>query len=322
MTCEQPLNILGYPFLVRSNSAAVLALAGLSQQRFSHCEPLRGERLATLVVLLLSEPHENGLSALQFENQFKPIASGSRGMILLGRWGSIYADWEQHAAFGFISSALLAHPALASRHALDTFILVSLLRRQLGVLHASALAIGQRVILLAGGHGTGKSTTALHLLRAGHRLISDTLVFVRVVDEQIELLGYGVGELKLTPESLSSFPDFPFQTADLSIDGRRKPIFNLREQMPAHVESAALAPREIALCLVRRSADGQTHLQPVDRASILRQLLSSTSYLDEPQVMVQNLAVIDGLVQRAKNFVLELGRDPAGIVGVLNDLWG
>ncbi|TMC58357.1 MAG: hypothetical protein E6J26_05100 [Chloroflexi bacterium] len=322
MTCQQPLNILGYPFLVRSNSTALLALARLSQQRFSQCERLPGKRLATLDLLLLSEPHEDGLSPLQFENQFKTVASGPRGIIQLGRWGSIFADWKRHSAFGFISSALLAHPALASRHALDTFILVSLLRRRLGVLHASALAASERVILLAGAHGTGKSTTALHLLRAGYRLVSDTLVFVRIVDEQIQLLGYGVGELKLTPDSQSLFPDLPLQTADLSIDGRRKPIFNLREQMPAYVESAALMPREIALCLVRRSADGQTRLQPLDPANALRQMLSSTSYLDEPHVMAQNLAVIDRLIQRARIFALELGSEPSTIVAALNSLWG
>src|SRR5207245_11600350 len=66
-------------------------------------------------LLLLSEPHEDGLSPLQFENQFKTVASGPRGIIQLGRWGSIFADWERHSAFGFISSALLAHPALTSR---------------------------------------------------------------------------------------------------------------------------------------------------------------------------------------------------------------
>src|SRR5207237_7380630 len=121
--------------------------------------------------------------------------------------------------------------------------------------------------------------------------------------------------------SLASFPDLPLHTADLSIDGRRKPIFNLREQMLERVESRAVMPREVALCLVRRSTDGQTRLVPLEPADTLQQLLSSTSYLDEPHVMARNLAVIDRLVQSAQNFVLELGREPAGIVNALNGLW-
>ncbi len=312
---ECVLNILGYPFEVRSNSADVLTLARLSERRFSACA-LRADAHAAAIELHVLEDAKPVVPT-QLENQFSLVARGGHGLIQLGAWGSIYADWSGRRAFGVIARALLAHPTIASRHALDTFMLVQLLREPLGMLHASGLVKDGRVILLVGPHGAGKSTTALHLLRAGWRLISDTLIFARGTNEDIELLGYAVGELKLTAEGRALFPELPSATADVSMDGRRKPIYDLRALMPAAVEPAAVVPRSIALCLVQRSADARTRLTPLDAESTLQQIVTSTSYLDEPHVMAQNLAAIDGLLQRARNYTLELGRDPQEIVTML-----
>lgn len=251
------------------------------------------------------------------ERQIQNVAWDGHGSISLGQWGSLTVHWSTPPASGFVSPALLKYPVLVSRHCLDTFITVSILRQPLGMLRASGLVKDGHAILLIGPHGIGKSTTTLHLIRAGYRLISDTSMYARQRGEQIELLGYAVGELKLTPEGLALFLELQGRASDLSIDGRRKPIFNLRELLPESVESNAVTPRSIALCLTRRSTDGRTHLLQLDEDITLQQIIGDTCYLDEPQVMEQNLALLHQLILRAHNFILELGSDPAAIVNTL-----
>lgn len=70
------------------------------------------------------------------------------------------------------------------------------------MLHASAVADGERCILVAGPGGAGKTTTCIALVaRAGMRLVSENLVFcdgerifpvpepIRLTDQSLELLG-------------------------------------------------------------------------------------------------------------------------------------
>jgi len=314
---ERPLNILGYPFVLRTNAEAVAALAELSERRFSRCAPVPDARVGLIDLFTLSEAGADALTPLQLEGQFQTLASGSRGLIQLGPWGSMYVDWAARTALGSIAPALLSQPAIASRHALDTFMLVALLREPFGMLHASGLVKDGRVVLLVGPHGAGKSTTALHLIRAGYRLISDTLIFTRESDGHVEIMGYAVGELKLTAEGRALFPELPGESGDLSIDGRRKPIFDLRALMPERIETGVVTPASIALCLVRRSADSDTHLHPLDEDIMLHQIIRDTSYLDEVEVMARNLSVIDRLINRSHNYILELGSDPAEIVAAI-----
>jgi hypothetical protein len=316
---ERAMNILGYPFTLRSNSEAVTALCALSERRFSTRSPLTGVMGGVIDLFELGESPAEELTPLQLEGQFQTVASGSHGLIQLGRWGSLYADWTARTAFGSIAPALLGQPAIASRHALDTFMLVALLREPLGMLHASGLVKDGRVVLLVGPHGAGKSTTALHLIRAGYRLISDTLIFARVAGDRLEIMGYAVGELKLTAEGRALSPELPGDGGDLSIDGRRKPIFDLSVLMPERIETGVVFPRAVTLCLVRRSADTRTHLQPLDEDIMLHQIIRDTSYLDEIDVMAQNLSVIDRLIKPAQNYMLELGSDPGEIVAAIEE---
>ena len=312
------LNILGYPFTLRTNSERVLALAEISQRRFSECAPIEGAAEGSIDLFVIGDENAERLDALDLEKQIRTVASSEHGLIQLGRWGAIHADWSRPSAFGYLDTTLLQQPSIASRHAIDTFLLVSLLRREVGMLHASGLARDGHVVLLIGPHGAGKSTTALRLLQAGYQLISDTLIFTRVQGEQMQIMGYAVGELKLTEEGRALFPELPDDISDRSIDGRRKPIYDLRALMPRRIETRAVTPRSVALCLTHRSADGKTRLSPLDADIMLYQIIRDTSYLDEPDVMARNLSVIDRLIRHSRNYRLELGSDPAGIVATID----
>lgn len=58
------------------------------------------------------------------------------------------------------------------------------------LLHASAVSRGGRTAVLAGPPGAGKSTSALHLVEAGFRFLSNDRVLVRAVTDGVEALGY------------------------------------------------------------------------------------------------------------------------------------
>ncbi len=64
------------------------------------------------------------------------------------------------------------------------------LRRGHVLLHASAVTRKDRTAVLAGPPGAGKSTSALHLVEAGFRCLSNDRVLARPLPDMVEALGY------------------------------------------------------------------------------------------------------------------------------------
>jgi HprK-related kinase B len=64
------------------------------------------------------------------------------------------------------------------------------LRRGYVLLHASAVTRKDRTAVLAGPPGAGKSTSALHLVEAGFRCLSNDRVLARPLPDTVEALGY------------------------------------------------------------------------------------------------------------------------------------
>lgn len=97
----------------------------------------------------------------------------------------------------------------ADEDALRLFIIgaglgVLLHQRGLLVLHASGVAIGDRIIGFVGAKGWGKSTTAAALHQRGHALISDELLVVRFDDRDQPLVMPGSPQMRLWSDALVS----------------------------------------------------------------------------------------------------------------------
>jgi hypothetical protein len=75
--------------------------------------------------------------------------------------------------------------------------------RGLEVLHASAVAFDDRVVAFSASSGTGKTSTALHLLARGASLVTDDVLAVSVTDEAV-LAHPGAGVVSVAAAELSS----------------------------------------------------------------------------------------------------------------------
>ncbi len=142
-----------------------------------------------------------------------------------------------------VDDDLLAFPLLGAVLAL------ALHRRALFSLHASAVAVNGRGVVLMGDKGAGKSTTAASLLAAGHPLLADDTV---VFDPDLAAMIPGFAQVKLAGAAL----------AQLTGPDSRAPV-EIRPPMPQPALSekarvllpGGLAPAPVApglICLLTR----------------------------------------------------------------------
>lgn len=146
---------------------------------------------------------------IRLESCGRPLPPEGTGVVIdLDPGGDHYLAWPGVAAFRFhgvgridvqpypgISTELLAFPLLG-----PVFGLMLHLRGAL-VLHASAVAIGGMSAVFVGDKMAGKSTTAGAFLQAGHRLLTDDLLAIDLVDPLAPRILPAFAQLKLSDES-------------------------------------------------------------------------------------------------------------------------
>lgn len=187
MTAEPPRAI--HPAAAGLRTAYGLALR--SDVDLPELEPLAGDGPADLTVTCAPLGEVPGEGA--FRTRFAPD--------LAELW------WQTVGAFRIepgritasphpgVSGDLLAYPLLGS--------VLALALEQLGLftLHASAVAVGGRGVVMMGDKGAGKSTTATALILAGHPLIADDIVAV----EDDLTLRPGFPQVKLSAAAAAGF---------------------------------------------------------------------------------------------------------------------
>ena len=241
-------------------------------------------------------------------------------MIELGGFGVCHIDLSARRAVAVLAPALAAQPHLVSLYLLNTILTNFFIADGYAMLHASCLLQGQRALLLMAPHNTGKSTTALRLILSGHRLLSDSMVFLSPCSAEPLLLGFPIGKIKLRGDMLGHFPELRPLLSTEQVRGETKYAVDLRHLDPTLTHDDAVSPAVIDLCLLRRSADADTHLQPASYDSILDAALVNSLFYDTPAVWRRNLALIHRLLERASFYDLAIGSDADGIVAALTRL--
>ncbi len=173
--------------------------------------------------------------------------------------------------------------------------------------------------MLMAPHNTGKSTTALRLILSGYQLVSDSMIFISPVSDKLMLLGWPVGRIKLRGDMLDHFPEIRPLLSTEQVR-RDKIALDIREIAPALSCDGGISPAEIDLCLLSRSEDRDSHLQPATYDTILDAVMVNSIFYDTPQVWKRDLSLIHLLLRRAQFYQLAIGVETDDIVEKLERL--
>lgn len=297
----------GYTIHFRTNEALILDAVRMSAARYCRAEPFGDKRIELEVSVapsLADAPVPDELPAA-----LQTIGVGDYLFQAATPWLQWFTDLKARRSVAVVSRALAAQPRVPSRYLLDRAVTNILVREGVGQIHATTLAREKDVLLFIAPHGTGKSTTAFHLLNAGYRLMGDGLLFIRARDENFELMGYPVGEAKLTREAQPLFPEWRGEGDEVSVHNVVKHIVNLRALAPHKMIDHSIFPKRIVLCLAERNGQAQTTAELLDAETAFASVLPDSIHWDKSDAMQRSLNVLRRLIGRASCYRLALGTD-------------
>lgn len=310
----------GIPTRITANQPDILAAAKLSAGRFSLATTtsITNNHIPITFQLVVGRHIEPPLPE-DWPEQLRYAGVGEWITVSAGGWGHAFANLQTRTAVAFLSPTLAAATRLVSRYIIDHYLLNFILT-EWAMLHASCVLdpAGQRLILMIAPHNTGKSTTALHLLRAGYIFLADGMALLRREGEQWVAGGYPIGEVKLRDDVLALFPDYKGET--VRVREQRKTVVNLRAAHPDRLAEKLLVFSRIQLCYMEQSSSARTEITPMsmDEAAIF--LAANTVYWDEPERLQHNTALLQALLHTAELYRLRIGSDEQGIVATLTGL--
>jgi hypothetical protein len=177
-----------------------------------------------------------------------------------------------------VAPAAGAEPSHARTYLLGSVLGALCYQRGLVPLHANALAIGSRVVALAGASGAGKSTLAAHLSRSGYRMMGDDVCALSFEADGV-MVWPGVRRFKLWADALTAFGQ---DTGGLErvIGGRDKYV------LPHDPEDAPQAAPFRALYLLAKAAPGACGgIHPLGAAASFEALVANAYRFDIARAM-------------------------------------
>ncbi|MCA9971216.1 MAG: hypothetical protein KC425_13415 [Anaerolineales bacterium] len=266
-----------------------------------------------LQIVVRAAPRPPGAPPADLMNQTTYTGDGGWVMIHLAAWGQAYLDLARGHGVIVVVPELAARPAALSQQLLNTVLLNVCLGSGYGMLHASGLLRGGDLLLLLAPHNTGKSTTALRLLLAGWRLVTDSMVHVLPDRPELLLAGFPVGRIKLRGDMVAAFPQFAGQLAAEVVRDETKYVVDLRRAAPEMVVETAVAPRRVHVCLLARHAAAETVARPAAETAVWPAIMQNSLFFDTPAAWERNLAQVARLVSGVACWQLTIGTDAAGI---------
>jgi hypothetical protein len=313
-------HLFGQPVTFRSNEEAVLSAV-------DHCLPLYSKAPAVphapfeiqLVVqpspVFPGPPPENLFDYIQYSGDAHWL------IMQLGSWGNCYMDLALRRATAVLVPELAARPDLVALCLLNTVITNLFIGSGYGMLHASCLFRQGRAVLLMAAHNSGKSTTALRVALAGYPLLCDSMIFLPPAGEELLLLGFPVGKVKLREDMVAAFPEAENLLESEAVRDEMKYSFDLRSLDPGLVHEEAACPLAIDLCLLARGEGEATTLAQASRASVIEAVMHNSLFYDTAEVWQRNMASIGRLIDRAQWHHLLIGSEPGQLVATVAGLW-
>jgi hypothetical protein len=185
--------------------------------------------------------------------------------------------------------------------------------RSLQPLHAGAVGRHDTGVLVAGGAGSGKSTTTLACLDGGLRYAGDDYVLVDVDEPRVYSL---YSTAKLVPDNLYRFPQFePFVDNADALDEQKAMVF-LHDHRPEQL-ATGFAIR--AIVLPRVTGKPESAIVPATPRDALT-AIAPTTLFQLPGSSPEVFAKVSRLTRAVPAVWLEAGTDLTGIPLVIDDL--
>jgi coenzyme PQQ synthesis protein D (PqqD) len=172
--------------------------------------------------------------------------------------------------------------------------------------HAAALLQDDRILLLCGSPGAGKTTLALGLVRAGFGFAGDDVTL-------LDSLGHGVGIPFAPAVKVGAWPILADYYPDLDAAPVCRRPDRRRVRYLAPKEFVSPSPRKVGwVVLLRRRADASAELAPVDPVDALRGLLNGSFALGG-ELTGTAFDLLTEIIRSADVFCLTYSRLPDAI---------
>lgn len=175
----------------------------------------------------------------------------------------------------------------------------------LHLIHAAAVGLEGRVVLLTGASGSGKTTTMLSCIRHGFEFYSDDATLLRRAGsgavEAVSLLG----TINATPQTLAWFPELePVAAPVANRTGKRLAMINA-----VYPGQAARRGQVAALLVPEITGQPGSAMTPIGRGEVLSAVLPFSLDLHDPAAAREQLDFLVDVVETVPCYRLRLGND-------------
>jgi len=122
-------------------------------------------------------------------------------------------------------------PQLLNLYILSEALGIILYQRGLFLLHASAIKIGEQVVIFAGPPGAGKSTTAAAFAQCGYTVLADDMVAISLDNAGKVMVYPAFPQIKIWPSAVKGLGYNPSSLPPL-FSGSRKRVIRQKENFP------------------------------------------------------------------------------------------
>ncbi len=214
-------------------------------------------------------------------------------------------DLVNSLGIGYMDSAFW-EGSIKSRQEFLILSLLWLLRKHgLCGLHANGLVKDGSGILFIGDTGSGKSTTALSLIRQGWSYLSDDVTMLRDSANGVEALAFQKGFF-FSPDLANHYPELNKAVETSSLNGQKR-FLDISSIYPGRFVSSCF-PK--ALIFPKIVPQDKSRLVPINNTKALIQIVeNSGGIMVDKELVVKQMQVLKRLVYQTNGYQLLAGRD-------------
>jgi hypothetical protein len=254
-------------------------------------------------------------SSLAQEGGVSYSAADSRLFVKTEGFSISVADLEAYRLDVYVDRTQVSSTWSVAHFAIEPLISEFLRLRSLFPIHAAALEHDGRALILPARPGSGKTTLAIALLRAGLRLLSDDMPLLWRDGGKVTAFA-SLEDVNVCADSIRFFDELRFLTAQVP-DERGKRSFSAGERFPG-----CLAERGTPRLLVFPALSGaaKSILHPISATEGFRALLEHSLRPINPALGVAHFETMLDTAAACDCYRLETGRNPDEAARLLFDV--